>query len=100
MSSSSASAHCRARELITRGRVTGYVKRGKTDKSGAEAICEAVSRSSMRFVTVKTEALTVDTARALMKNRRKSGRQPPPDRKRALSPYKKASASRQRRALS
>ncbi len=36
--------------------VKGYVKRGKTDKADAEAICEAVSRPSMRFVPVKSEA--------------------------------------------
>ena len=35
--------------------VKGYVKRGKTDAADAEAICEAVSRPSMRFVPVKTE---------------------------------------------
>ena len=34
--------------------VKGYVKRGKTDKADAEAICEAVSRPSMRFVPVKS----------------------------------------------
>ena len=32
-----------------------YVKRGKTDAIGAEAICEAVTRPGMRFVPVKTE---------------------------------------------
>lgn len=30
--------------------VKGYVKRGKTDQADAEAICEAVTRTSMRFV--------------------------------------------------
>jgi len=35
--------------------VKGYVKRGKTDAVDAEAICEAVSRPSMRFVPVKSE---------------------------------------------
>lgn len=35
--------------------VKGYVKRGKTDAADAEAICEAVSRPSMRFVPVKSE---------------------------------------------
>jgi len=35
--------------------VKGYVKRGKTDKADAEAICEAVSRPSMRFVPIKSE---------------------------------------------
>jgi transposase len=34
--------------------VKPYVKRGKTDAADAEAICEAMSRPSMRFVTVKT----------------------------------------------
>jgi transposase len=32
-----------------------YVKRGKTDAADAAAICEAVSRPSMRFVPVKSE---------------------------------------------
>jgi transposase len=32
----------------------GYVKRGKNDAADAEALCEAMSRPTMRFVTVKT----------------------------------------------
>jgi transposase len=32
----------------------GYVKRGKTDAADAEAICEAVTRPSMRFVPIKS----------------------------------------------
>lgn len=36
--------------------VKPYVKRGKTDAADAAAICEAVTRPSMRFVAVKTEA--------------------------------------------
>jgi transposase len=59
-----ASAHYWARELAKFGHevrlmqpsyVKGYVKRGKTDAADAEAICEAVSRPSMRFVPVKSE---------------------------------------------
>jgi transposase len=42
--------------------VKGYVKRGKTDAADAEAICEAVSRPSMRFVPVKSQ----DTQALLM----------------------------------
>jgi len=66
-----ASAHYWARELIKLGHdvrlmqpsyVKGYVKRGKTDKADAEAICEAVSRPSMRFVPLKSE----DTQALLM----------------------------------
>lgn len=66
-----ASAHYWARELGRLGHevrlmqpsyVKGYVKRGKTDKADAEAICEAVSRPSMRFVPVKSE----DTQALLM----------------------------------
>jgi len=34
--------------------VKPYVKRGKTDAADAEAICEAVTRPTMRFVGVKT----------------------------------------------
>lgn len=59
-----ASAHYRAREpgrighdvrLMLPSYVKGYVKRGKTDKADAEAICEAVSRPSMRFVPIRSE---------------------------------------------
>jgi transposase len=35
--------------------VKPYVKRGKTDAADAGAICEAVTRPSMRFVSVKSE---------------------------------------------
>jgi transposase len=35
--------------------VKPYVKRGKTDALDAEAICEAVTRPTMRFVPIKTE---------------------------------------------
>lgn len=58
-----AGAHYRARELRTLGHevrlmppsyVKPYVKRGKTDAADAAAICEAVTRPSMRFVPVKT----------------------------------------------
>lgn len=56
-------AHYWARELRTLGHevvllppqyVKPYVKRGKNDAADAEAICEAMSRPSMRFVPVKT----------------------------------------------
>lgn len=40
--------------LIPPGYVKPYVKRGKTDAIDAEAICEAVSRPTMRFVPSKT----------------------------------------------
>src|SRR5579872_2163671 len=58
-----ASSHHWARELIALGHevklmpaqyVKPYVKRGKNDAADAEAICEAVSRPTMRFVAVKT----------------------------------------------
>lgn len=57
------SAHYWARELAVLGHpvklmapqfVKPYVKSGKNDANDAEAICEAVSRPSMRFVAVKT----------------------------------------------
>lgn len=35
--------------------VKAYVKRGKSDAINAEAICEAVTRPTMRFVAIKTE---------------------------------------------
>src|SRR3974390_1695687 len=56
-------SHYWARELIARGHevrllpaqyVRPYVKRGKNDSADAEAICEAVTRPTMRFVPVKT----------------------------------------------
>jgi transposase len=56
-------AHFWARELIELGHevrimppryVKPYVKRGKTDAADAAAICEAVTRPSMRFVPVKS----------------------------------------------
>lgn len=59
-----AGAHHWSRELIRLGHdvrlmppayVKPYVKRGKTDAADAAAICEAVTRPSMRFVPVKTE---------------------------------------------
>lgn len=40
--------------LMPTGYVKPYVKRGKNDSVDAEAICEAVSRPTMRFVPVKT----------------------------------------------
>jgi transposase len=58
-----AAAHYWARELGQLGHevvllppqyVKAYVKRGKHDAADAEAICEAMSRPSMRFVPVKT----------------------------------------------
>lgn len=57
------SAHYWARELAAMGHVVKlippqfvkpYVKGNKNDANDAEAICEAVSRPNMRFVTVKS----------------------------------------------
>jgi len=41
--------------LIPRAYAKAYVRRNKNDPADAAAICEAVSRPSMRFVTIKTE---------------------------------------------
>lgn len=58
-----ATAHHWARELVVLGHqvrlmpasyVKAYVKRSKNDAADAAAICEAVTRPSMRFVPVKT----------------------------------------------
>lgn len=58
-------SHHWARELLALGHdvrlmpaqyVKPYVKRGKNDAADAEAICEAVTRPTMRFVAVKTPA--------------------------------------------
>ena len=63
-----------ARELIAQGHevklmppayVKAYVKRNKNDAADAEAICEAVTRPSMRFVPVKD----VDQQSVLMMHR-------------------------------
>lgn len=74
-----ATAHFWARELQALGHevrlmppqyVKAYVKRGKNDAADAAAICEAVTRPSMRFVPVKTEeqqsALLMHRARELL----------------------------------
>ena len=42
-------------KLIPPQYVKPYVKRGKNDAADAEALCEAVTRPSMRFVPVKSE---------------------------------------------
>jgi transposase len=47
--------------LIPAAYAKAYVRRNKTNPADAEAICEAVSRPSMRFVPVKSE---VDQAMA------------------------------------
>ncbi|UWQ55942.1 IS110 family transposase [Leisingera caerulea] len=41
--------------LIPANYVKPYVKRGKSDAVDAEAICEAVTRPTMRFVAIKSE---------------------------------------------
>ncbi len=55
-------------KLIPPSYVKGYVKRGKSDALDAEAICEAVTRPSMRFVPVKT----VEQQAILMAHRTRS----------------------------
>lgn len=54
--------------------VKPYVKRGKTDANYAEAICEAVTRPTMRFVAVKSPeqqaALSIHRARNLLVKQR------------------------------
>src|SRR6516165_7043019 len=54
--------------------VKAYVKRSKNDANDAAAICEAVTRSSMRFVAIKTKeqqaALILHRARQLLVRQR------------------------------
>jgi transposase len=54
--------------------VKPYVKRGKTDANDAEAICEAVTRPTMRFVPVKSRdqqaALALHRTRSLLVKQR------------------------------
>ena len=76
-------SHYWARELTKLGHevrlmppayVKPYVKRGKTDANDAAAICEAVTRPSMRFVPVKSAeqqaALALHRTRDLMVKQR------------------------------
>ena len=77
------SAHHWARELNALGDtvklmppsyVKPYVKRGKNDVADAEAICEAVTRPTMRFVPVKSTdqqaVLMLHRTRALLMRQR------------------------------
>jgi len=76
-------SHHWARELIGLGHevrlmppayVKPYVKRGKNDAVDAEAICEAVTRPTMRFVAVKSReqqaALSLHRVRSLLTGQR------------------------------
>lgn len=76
-------SHYWARELMALGHevrlmppayVKPYVKRGKTDANDAEAICEAATRPTMRFVAVKSPeqqaALALHRSRALLVKQR------------------------------
>ncbi len=78
-----ATAHHWAREIAALGHevrlmpahyVKAYVKRGKNDAADAEAICEAVTRRTMRFVAVKSEGqqavLVMHRARELLVRQR------------------------------
>ena len=76
-------SHYWARELVKLGHdvrlmppayVKPYVKRGKTDAADAEAVCEAVTRPTMRFVPVKSPeqqaALSMHRTRDLLVKQR------------------------------
>jgi len=61
-----ATAHYWGREIAALGHevrlmpahyVKAYVKRGKNDAADAEAICEAVQRPTMRFVSLKSAVI-------------------------------------------
>ena len=61
-------------QLVPAAYVKPYVKRGKTDAADAEAICEAVTRPTMRFVPIKSPdqqaALALHRARDLLVRQR------------------------------
>lgn len=61
-------------KLMPANYVKPYVKRGKNDANDAEAICEAVTRPSMRFVAVKSReqqaALSMHRSRDLLVKQR------------------------------
>lgn len=67
--------------LMPTSYVKPYVKRGKNDAVDAEAICEAVTRPSMRFVPVKTaeqqSILMLHRTRDLLVRQRTNARQFP-----------------------
>jgi transposase len=76
-------SHYWARELSSLGHIVKlmppayvkpYVKRGKTDAGDAEAICEAVTRPTMRFVAIKSpeqqSLLALHRARDLLTGQR------------------------------
>jgi len=78
-----ATAHHWGRELTALGHdvrlmpahyVKAYIKRGKNDVADAEAICEAVTRPTMRFVAIKTReqqaVLVVHRTRELLVRQR------------------------------
>jgi len=58
--------------LMPAAYVKPYVKRGKNDAADAEAICEAVTRQTMRFVPIKSRelqaALSLHRVRNLLSN--------------------------------
>jgi len=63
-------------KLIAPQFVKPYVKSNKNDANDAEAICEALSRPNMRFVTVKTieqqDIQAVHRVRFELSNQRKA----------------------------
>ena len=75
------SSHYWARELMARGHdvrllpaqyVKPYLKRQKNDAADAEAICEAVTRPTMRFVPVKKQSVMMLHRVRLMLNRQRT----------------------------
>src|SRR5215472_16966265 len=64
-------------KLMPPSYVKAYLKRSKNDANDAAAICEAVTRPSMRFVAIKTKeqqaALMLHRARQLLVRQRPAG---------------------------
>jgi transposase len=106
-----ATAHHWARQLSALGHevrlmppsyVKAYVRRQKNDAADAEAICEAVTRPSMRFVPVKSAerqgVLVLHRTRELLVRQRRHAGQRHPRSLRRVRPHRAAGGASGARA--